>query len=204
MDFLLMSKSIDSHRNMSMHVGFARPDVDELVLHLYGRSVHPELFDVYARSELRLEGFTVDLRLCDAGHVIEFRHAGGVLTEVASTGRHPLPNRKRMIDNKLHGNRDECHDFECGLRYQVSYQVEYLDPEVYLNFHEELLGDCRRAAVAFCFPPGNRFSPCPISLIRREVYPDSLLVHAFHTFPDSCAVVKTQSLFEMDAVRDGQ
>jgi hypothetical protein len=33
--------------------------------------------------------------------------------------------------------------------------------------------------------------------VQTEERPGSLLVHAFHTFPDNRAVVKTQSLFEV-------
>jgi hypothetical protein len=67
---------------------------------------------------------------------------------------------------------------------------------VFLNLHEELSIDCGRADLAYRFPPANRLAPEALSLIRTEVCPRSLLIHAFHTFPESAAVVKTQSLFE--------
>jgi hypothetical protein len=75
--------------------------------------------------------------------------------------------------------------------------VEVLDREVYLRFHEELLSDCDRAALALRFPAGNRLAPGPLSLIQTDSSADSLLVHAFHTFPENCAIVKTQTLFEI-------
>jgi hypothetical protein len=34
-------------------------------------------------------------------------------------------------------------------------------------------------------------------VIRTEVSRESILVYAFHTFPEHCAIVKTQSLFEL-------
>jgi Protein of unknown function DUF2617 len=87
--------------------------------------------------------------------------------------------------------------FDGGLRYCVSFQLERLEPGVFLNFHEELLSDCKRSTIAHRFPTENRLSPEPLSLLRTDVGADSLLVHAFHTFPDSCTVLKTQSLFEL-------
>ena len=68
---------------------------------------------------------------------------------------------------------------------------------MFLNYHEELIVDCGRADLSHRFPSANRLAPGPISLIRTEADARSLLVHAFHTFPDCCAVVKTQSLFEL-------
>lgn len=180
-----------------MSVSFARPSTSDLVFHLYGRSVHPELFDVYAEREIERKAWRASLRICDAGHTVGFRCRDTTVAEVATTRRHPLPQRKRLLEKRLRGHSDEARSFECGVNYQVSYQLERLDPEVYVNIHEELMADCSRACVARVFPSENRFSPEPVSLICTEVTARSLLVHAFHTFPEECAVVKTQSLFEL-------
>ena len=69
--------------------------------------------------------------------------------------------------------------------------VRVLAVVVYLRWN-----DSERVEVAFEFPSATRFSPPPLSLLRVDAQPDSLLVHAYHTFPDGCAVVKSQSLFE--------
>ena len=37
-----------------MTVSFARPDVSNLVFHLYERSVHPESFQVHAEEEVSI------------------------------------------------------------------------------------------------------------------------------------------------------
>ncbi len=179
-----------------MSVTFVRPKISDLVFHLYGRSVHPELFEVYDQFEISLREYTATVRICAAGHVVGVRSHGRVLTEVATTCTHPLPKNKRLIEKPLRGIRDESYRFPGGGRYQVSFQLERLDPEVYLNFHEELLMDCHRAELSHRFPAGNRLSPEPLSLIRTETTVNSLLIHAYHSFPDDCAVIKTQSLFE--------
>ena len=180
-----------------MTVSFARPDVADLVFHLYGRSVHPELFNVFAQSTIEQDNYNAVIRICDAGHLVSFRSSGQTISEVTSTRRHPLPKRKRYLEKKLRGSRDESVHFECGVCYHVSYQLEVLEPEVFLNFHEELTIDCNRANVAHRFGTNNRLSPSPLSFIQTDVWSHSLLVHAFHTFPENCAVVKTQSLFEL-------
>ena len=180
-----------------MTVAFARPDVSDLMFRLYGRSIHPELFTTYAESKIEQNDYVASIRVCDAGHVISFCSRGQTISEITAARKHPLPQKKRYIEKKLRGSRDASITFDCGLQYHVSYQLEQLDPEVFLNFHEELLIDCNRAEVAHRFPGGNRLSPCPLSFIQTDVGPNSLLIHAYHTFPENCAVVKTQSLFEV-------
>ena len=179
-----------------MSVSSTRPSIADLVFHLYGRSVHPELFETFAETDVRQTRYNAVLRICDGGHAIVVRHEGKTLTEIVTGAHQPLPQRKRLLERRLHGCRNESHQFESGLRYQASYQLEQLEPEVFLNYHEELLSDCARASLFHRFAPGHRLSPGPISLIRAEIEPRSLLIHTFHTFPESCGVVKTQSLME--------
>ncbi len=180
-----------------MRVSSARPDVASLVFRLFGRSVHPELIDVFAHSEIETAGYSAAIRICDAGHLLSFRHKGQVLCEVATSAAHPLPQKKQVIARRLRGQRNESVEHDAGILYHVSFQVEHLEPDVFLHFHEELLLDCARCRVSHQFTPTSRLYPAPLSFVETEVHPNSLLVHAFHTFPDNCAVVKTQSLFEV-------
>jgi hypothetical protein len=172
------------------------------MLHVYGRSVHPELFRVFAEAELRQGGYSARLRICDAGHTISFHYDARTVTELTASRDQLLPQKKRLLEKSLRGCRDESVPFEGGLRYSVSYQMERLEPTLFLNFHEELLADSKRAAVAYRFPAENRLSPEPLSLLRAEAGSRNLLVHAYHTFPESCTVLKTQSLFELDGRED--
>lgn len=180
-----------------MSVGFARPDVSNLVFHLYGRSVHPELFQVHAQSEIEQADYSVAIQICDAGHVIAFRHGAQIVSELTATRKQPLPQQKKILEKRIRGCRDESLRLEPGIAYHSSYQLEQLDSEVFLALNDELLLDCRRAEVVHRFPAGNRLAPEPLSLIKADVWPRSLLIHAFHTFPENCAIVKTQSLFEI-------
>lgn len=180
-----------------MSVSVVRPDVSDLVFHLFGRSVHPELFEVRASATIALDGYTATISLCDAGHLVSFRAGGQTVTEVLASGGHVLPEQKRFYGRKVRGSRNESRVFDGGLRYQTCFQLEELEPEVFGRMNEELAVDCLKADVAFRFPPGNRLAPAPLSLVRADAQNDGLLLHVFHTFPDARAVVRTQSLFEL-------
>lgn len=180
-----------------MRVKSARPDVGSLVFRLFSRSVHPELLEVCCESIVRHEAYTAVLQICKAGHLICFRHNGQTLSEVAGSIDSPLPRQKQVISRRLRGHRDESVEHDGGILYHVSFQVEQLEPEVFLHCHEELLLDAARAPLAHHFDSTSRLAPAPLSLLQVEQRTHSLLVHAFHTFPDNRAVVKTQSLFEV-------
>jgi len=180
-----------------MTVGFARPKVADLVFHLYDRSVHPELLHVFAETEVKRPLFHARIHICEAGHLISFRYLEKTITEVTTSKDQPLPRRKRYMERRLVGNRDEVIQFPNGLCYQMSFNLELVSPEIFLNLHQELLLDSRQADVFFQFPATNRFAPDALSLIRTEIGSRSLLLHTFHTFPENCAILRTQTLFEV-------
>jgi hypothetical protein len=179
-----------------MQVEHHQPDASQLSFRLYDRVLHPELFERYAEALLTAADFSVRMRITDGGHVLQFVHEHAVLTEVLGPHEHELPARGRCFGFRLRGNRDAAHALPGAVRYQCSTQVEQLDLEVFQDVHAELSRDLTKAFLAYEFPCGHRLAPPPLSLIQGEVGARSFLVHAFHTFPESGSVLRTQSLFE--------
>ena len=180
-----------------MSVGFVRPKVSELVYHLFERSIHPELFSVQQRAIIRQPDYTAEVAICEFGHAVVFRVGSQTTTEVLARQGQDLPDRNRVLHRRVQGCRDESRKLANDVMYHVSYQVEKLSPDVFLNLHEELLSDCRQAPISHCYSSQNRLAPAALSFIQTDVWPRSFLIHSFHTFPDDCAIVKTQSLFEL-------
>ena len=180
-----------------MPVRVARPDVSDLMLCAHDRPLHPELFVHHCAIVLRIQDMILDVRFCAAGHVLILRAGSETLTEVIANRHEPLPRRSRLFEYRLHGCHTKTIELDSGLRYSVSCSLERLSATAYLRHHEELVGDCSHASLSAVFASSNRFSSGPLSLLRTEVARDSILVYAFHTFPEHLAVVKTQSLFEL-------
>ena len=180
-----------------MSVRFVRPDVSELSLAIFGRSVHPELFAIQEQTIVAQDGFVARIAITNAGHVLQLKSSQHVLCEVVAPHKQPLPSRNRLFDKKLRGNRDESLSMPGGVSYHLSFQVERVDPEIYLRLHEEFSTDCGKATLGHMFTPPNRLAPAAISYLQVDLFPRSLLIHAFHTFPENCAVVKTQTLIEL-------
>lgn len=181
-----------------MPVQFARPDVGTLTLRVYDRALHPEFFDCHALSVLECGPLRLHLRLCSAGHLLCLRNKKRVLTEAITEKNQSLPQCRCVLEQKLRGCRTRSVPLSEGLRYDVGCQLETLDPDLFLRMHEELQSDCARAELAYEFPSPNRFSPGALSLVSASATRSSVMLHAFHTFPDHCAIIKTQTLVEWD------
>ena len=174
-----------------------RPKVAELTFQLYGRALHPELFEVYQTRDVKRGRYRAKLDITSAGHVIHWRYDGLTLTEVAAAANHPLPKKRRLIGHRLHGERSDCMECRGGIHYQVDFQLEPLDPEVFWSFQQDLIGNSQRQGMLYSFDSSGRLALGALSYIHVETRERSMLVQAFHTFPDDHAIVKTQSSFQL-------
>jgi hypothetical protein len=174
----------------------ARPKVAELVFQLYGRTLHPELFDIRASRSVDRGGYKAVVSITAAGHLVTWRKDGLTLTEVAAEAGQPLPQKRRLLSHRLSGERSDRMECRGGACYQMSFQLERVAPEVFWAFQEELDSEGRRHGLLHRFGSAGRLATGALSWISIETRAKGLLVQAFHTFPDDLAIVKSQSLFE--------
>lgn len=181
-----------------------RPKVAELVFRLYGRPLHPELFEIHASRTVRRGRYEAKVDITSAGHVVTWRYGGMTLTEVAASAQHPLPERRRLISSRLKGNRSDRIDCRGGVSYHVEFQLEPVEPELFWIFQEELAFDSERQGMLHKFDSSGRIALGALSYIHIETRNRSLMVQAFHTFPDDYAIVKTQSMFRLPTLPVGE
>ena len=174
-----------------------RPRVTELLFQLYGRPLHPELFEIHQTRTVQRGDYEAKVDITSAGHVVTWRYAGLTLTEVAASAQHPLPERRRLLSYKLRGQRKDRVECRGGICYQVNFQLEPVDPEVFWFFQEELAHDGQRRGMLHRFDSSGRMALGALSYINVETRNRRLLVQAFHTFPDDHAIVKSQSMFQL-------
>lgn len=179
-----------------MGVDFVRPPVCDLVFQLYGRPLHPELFDILAERRIRREDYELTVRITRTGHVISWENADVFLTEVAAASAQELPDRRRLMHYRLRSEHSATLACAHGVHYQMSFQVEVLSPEIFLHVHDEILADGSKRGLLHNFPSHNRLSLAPLGFISAEARPGCLFLTTFHTFPTENTVVKTQSLIE--------
>jgi hypothetical protein len=174
----------------------ARPDVANLMFRVIGRSVHPELVNTVASTVIRGPWYNARVLLSDAGHLVEVDSPRGITTELVCTADGPVPFHRQILSRKLRGQRSETVEPYDGLVYQVSFQVEHVDADVFDNLHNELLQDRSRARLCHEFRSSSRLTTAAMSLVHAETTAGVMYLQTFHTFPGNRAIVKTQSMFE--------
>ena len=173
-----------------------RPKVGELVFQLYGRSLHPELFEIRSTRTIDRGGYLATISITTAGHVVSWRKDGLTLTEVATSLAQPLPQKRRLLSHRIAGERSDRMECRGGAAYQTCFQLETAEQEVFWSFQGELAAEGAKRGLLHRFESAGRLALGALSWINVETRPRSLLVQAYHTFPDDLAIVKSQSLFE--------
>src|SRR4029077_8049302 len=102
-----------------MNAFLVRPRVCDLVFQLYGRPLHPELFDILATRKVQREDYELTVRITRTGHVISWDNADVHLSEVAAAGDQPLPERRRLLSWRLRGERNDA--LTCA--HRIAYQT---------------------------------------------------------------------------------
>jgi hypothetical protein len=174
-----------------------RPKVGELVFQLYGRSLHPELFEICEQRVVERGEYQATIAITSAGHLVTWRRAGLTMTEVCTSAHSPLPQKRRLLSYKLKGERSDRVECRGGVTYEMSFQLETVDPEVFWTFQQELALEGERNGMLHRFDSNGRLATGALSYVHVGTRSRSLLVQAFHTFPEDCALVKSQSLFEV-------
>ena len=179
-----------------MGVPLVRPPVSDLIFQLYGRPLHPELFDILATRRVKHEDYEVMVRITRTGHVISWENEDVHLTEVTAAADQPLPEKRRLLSYRL--RNEHCATLPCahGVHYQASFQVEVLPPDIFLHVHDEILSDGSKRGLLHNFPSHHRLSVAPLGLVTVEARPGCIFLSSFHTFPGEHTVIKTQSLIE--------
>ena len=172
-----------------------RPKVAELTFKVYGRALHPELFEVLQTRQVERNGYQAKVDITSAGHVVTWRYGGQTLTEVASASNHPLPEKRRLISHRLSGNQTDTICCRGGTKYDVRFELEPAEPEMFWAFQQQLIANEQRQGMLHTFDASGRVPMGAISYIHMESRDKSLLIQVFHTFPDDCAIVKSQSSF---------
>lgn len=179
-----------------------RPKIAELTVQLFGRSIHPELFQVYASKCYQRSRYDATVQVTSAGHVVVWRHQGLVLTEVAAAANHPLPQRRRLMAHRALGERADRVELRGGGSYEVKFAMEPVEVGLF-NFYQNELSRCGKAdggiaeGVFHQFDKSERFGLGALSYMHVESRDRTFKVQTLHTFPDDCALLKCETVFRL-------
>ena len=190
-------QSITSYVGEISTVLSVRPKIAELVFQLYGRSLHPELFEIYESRTIKRGDYQAHVQITSAGHLVTWQYGGITLTEIATAAHHPLPMKRRLMSHRLKGDRTDQLECRGGIKYEVAFSLEPANSERFINYQKELTLQATRQGMLHQFDSSGRWETGAISYINVESRDKVFRVQAFHTFPDDCAVLKFQSSFQL-------
>jgi hypothetical protein len=183
-------------RGSPMNGDFCRPSVQEMIFCLFDRPLHPELFETLASRRVERDDYTLTVRITPTGHLLSWHRGDIHLAELTAAGSQLLPSHGSLLRHRFEGERTGAIKPVRGISYQMSSQIEILPPEIFVHVHDEFRADGAKRGLLYHHVPHHRLSLSPLSFITVEAWKSTLSVNAFHTFPNECAIVKTQSLIE--------
>ena len=175
----------------------ARPKIAELVFQVYGRSIHPELFEVQQQKTIERDLYTADIKITGSGHLVTWQSDKLILSEVATSAHHPLPSKRRLMSHTLRGRRQDYVNCYGGMRYETDFSLEVVDRAIIRELQQELVLAGTKDGMLFQFSSGGRLGMNAFSYIHFESRLRSLKVRAIHTFPDDSALVKSETVFRL-------
>ncbi len=170
--------------------------VSELTFSLYQRPLHPELFDIYSRRQVKTEKYEATIWATGCSHVVQVSSQDLWLAELISLPAQLLPKRGLIERFQFRGQRSHKCTLSRGLSYMTDFQIEKMSPNLYRKSHMDLERFARNRGMFVRFPKMAVGGLEPFSYIDFEARPEELHLHAFHAFPDQVTIIKTQSLVD--------
>ncbi|MEL7497851.1 MAG: DUF2617 family protein [Planctomycetota bacterium] len=174
-----------------------RPRITDLNFHLFGQEVHPELFEVCAHRTVERDRYQLELNITPDGHVIRFRHDELVLTEVNAGAHHPLPTLAELLKQSIDGKLRNQLRYEDRIDYQTNVNLELVKPTLFVAVQQQLDQRVDTQGLVHRFGSNGRLSFGAISYMHVQSFMEHVLVRVFHTFPESGAVVTSESRFSV-------
>ena len=170
--------------------------IDGLTFSLFQKPLHPELFQIYAKRQLKTNKYEALIWITGCTHVVSVFAADVVLSEVISTPGQPLPRQGLIERFQFRGPRSHKFTLSRGLSYMTDFQVEKMSANLYRQSHTDLERFARNRGVFVKFPALEIGRLQPFCYVDFEARRNELHIHTFAAYPDQVTMIKTQSLFD--------
>lgn len=174
-----------------------RPKVAQLAFQLLGRSVHPELFQIYKTERIDRDNYNARIDITTDGHVITWSAGSTTLTEIAASSHQPVPQGRQIFSLPLRNCQRDNLSIREDIEYKYEYELERVPAEMFWAIQKQLHESGRNLELLHVFDSSGRIAIGGLSFIHVDTRLKSLHVQAIHTFPDDLALVKTESTFRI-------
>ena len=166
---------------------------------LFGRSIHPELFESCVSRHIERSNYSLDLNITSDGHLIVFKHEQLTLAEISASTLHPLPEKRLLMQHALDVEKRDELAFRDKISYSCQFQREQVQPKTVLAIQQQLGPATEWQGLVHRFESSGRIAFGAISYIDIQSFEKHVQVRTFHTFPDTGSIVKSQSTFSINS-----
>jgi len=170
--------------------------IEGLTFNLFQRPLHPELFQIYSKRQLKTDKYEAHIWITGCTHVVTVFADDACLTEVVSIPGQMLPQRGLLERFQFKGPRSHKCTLSRGISYMTDFQVEKMSPNLYRQSQTDLERFARSRGLFVEFAEHEDHNLKPFCYIDYEARRSELHIHAFAAYPDQVTMVKTQSLFD--------
>ena len=180
-----------------------RPCVSELIFLHYARPIHPEFFRIVASRTVEHSDYALTLHLTSTGHVADFRTNmpdGKRLfaTEVATSAHFEMPDSP-VSSLRFKGRQKHSILISEFLQIETTFDCEMLDRKAFMAVQSELVNAGELDGLFYHFGPNGRIALGGLSYLTLETRYKRVRIRAYHTFPESCRVLTTDTIIAQSA-----
>jgi len=174
-----------------------RPKISELAFRVFGRSLHPELFETFLSRTIVRENYRLKIDITSSGHLLTWQRNGLVFSEVASSTHQLLPSGQQLYGDMVGAPSSQRIQFQNSLDYTCQFQLDPAQPQTFTMIQKELLKSIPCEGMLFQFQSSGRMEMGAISYVNIQSRQQTVHIRAFHTFPDAYVVMKSESIFNV-------
>jgi len=164
---------------------------------LYRRALHPESFQMKARTVVRHGTAELEAWLMNGAHLIRFRHDLFCACELVTDRETGLPTTGAVATFPCSGERDYEHAFtDAKVNYLTTVQTESLSAPLYNTTYDEMLTLADETDALTHKWVNSRGGAC-LSMLEINRYPGEIHAHSFHLQAQGGLVVRVESMFEL-------
>jgi hypothetical protein len=180
-----------------MSVEYTSRKASEQSFMLYARSLHPELFTIFAEREIYRDFYTASFWVIGSSHVVSFTARERTLTEVVADPSQELPVQLKIGSFTFGHNPQKSFRYDDGIVYDARFDYRHYDRKGFLEKIREMKQAVVANGVYQVFDPDGKHKLPTVTAIGFVPQARSVNVRTFHTFPGELAVIETHSRWEV-------
>jgi hypothetical protein len=163
---------------------------------LYRRPLHPELFSLRQRKQLRHGAYELEAWLMPGAHMMRFQHQKFCACELVTYQEDGLPTDGAVTTLACAGEHEFEHRFEAErVTFMTAVQTETLTENLYTATYGEMLAFAEESGAVLHRWDDAELGKC-LSMLDIQRFSKEVHAQSYHLIAQGGFVLRTQTIFE--------